>query len=289
MKAPILEVQNLAKYFTVGGSMGRQLLALFRGKQTIAALKGVSFRVDAGEILGVVGPNGAGKTTLLRILADLLEPDGGGVVFCGEKLNGGKSGFRGKIGYVSSDERSFFWRLTGRQNLEFFSRLYGIPKAVSRARIAAMLRAFGLDGKADELFRDYSTGTRKKFSLIRALLHKPLLILLDEVTNSLDPASACAVRSLAREYVCAGEGRAGIWSSHRLEEVREVCDKAIVINHGLVKFFGSVCELKAGYEQNAGYYELMQKNGGASCLLDALFGDSGRVPGWRREMNHGNC
>jgi len=268
MKAPVIEVTDLTKYFTVGGSLGKQMLSLFGVEETITALQGVSFRVEGGEILGVVGPNGAGKTTLLRILADLLEPDVGQAALSGQILGRRNPRLRGKIGYVSSDERSFFWRLTGRQNLEFFSRLYGMSKTISRERIAAMLKAFGLDSSADHLFRDYSTGTRKKFALIRALIHRPVVILLDEATNSLDPASAQSVKSLTREYVSREEGRAGIWSTHRLEEVGEVCDKAIVINRGRVKFFGSVTDLETRYDQKTGCFEGMKPSERISGSMD---------------------
>ncbi|HUW18901.1 MAG TPA: ABC transporter ATP-binding protein [Sedimentisphaerales bacterium] len=253
MAVPVVEVQDLEKYFEVVRPLYMRFLSPFASKERIRAVRAVSFAVGSGEILGVVGPNGAGKTTLLRILADLLEPDGGWVKLCGQRLSKSKCEFRSTIGYVSSDERSFFWRLSGRQNLEFFSRLYGMSRSEARGRITEMLEKFGLTKKADQLFRDYSAGTRKKFALIRALVYQPKVILLDEVTNSLDPPSARSVKSLAREYVSSGDGRAGVWSTHRLEEVGEICDKALVINRGAVKFFGSVNELKNKCGQQADY------------------------------------
>ncbi len=243
MISTIVEAQDLEKYFVVDRPLYEQFFAPFAAKKMICALKGVSFSIRSGEILGVVGPNGAGKTTLLRILANLLEADDGYVRLCGQKLNN-ECHLRANIGYVSSDERSFFWRLSGKQNLEFFARLYGIRKPAARKRIAKLLGQFALEEKAAELFRDYSTGTRKKFALIRALIHQPRILLLDEVTNSLDSPSAQSVKALVREYASAQHGCAAVWSTHRFEEIGEVCDKVLVISEGRMKFLGDANDQK---------------------------------------------
>ena len=239
MSTHILQVRHVTKRFVVERPLHKQILAPFAARQQITALKKVSFSTKSQEILGVVGPNGAGKTTLLRILADLLEPDHGSVTLCSHRLGKNQYHLRGKIGYVSSDERSFFWRLTGKQNLDFFSRLYGLSGSQAGRRIAVLLELFGLQEKATQLFRDYSSGTRKKFALIRAMLHQPTLLLLDEVTNSLDPPSAERVKSFVREYVCNADNRTGVWSTHRLEEIAEVCDKVLMIDKGMIWFYGS--------------------------------------------------
>jgi ABC-2 type transport system ATP-binding protein len=146
---------------------------------------------------------------------------------------------RSNIGYVSSDERSFFWRLTGRQNLKFFARLYGVSGPLADKRIKKLLKLFAVEERADQLFRDYSTGTRKKFALARALVHQPKVLLLDEVTNSLDSDSAQSAKSLVREYISSEHGRVGVWSTHRFEEIVEICDKVLVIDKGCVRFFGN--------------------------------------------------
>ena len=237
MSTTVLQARDIEKYFVIDRPLYKQIISPFAPKNLLYALKSVNFHVESGQILAVVGPNGAGKTTLLRILANLLEPDAGRVTLAGLPYNS-KPYIRSEIGYVSSDERSFFWRLTGRQNLEFFGRLYGINKPLARKRIKAILKLFGLENKASQLFRDYSTGTRKKFALARALLHRPKVLLLDEVTNSLDAGSARNTKSLVRSYVSDQPGRAGIWSTHRFEEIGEICDKLLIINEGRVTFFG---------------------------------------------------
>ena len=148
----------------------------------------------------------------------------------------GKNNFRirSQIGYVSSDERSFFWRLTGRENLEFFARLYGLSAGHAKRRTAVLLKQFDFENKADQLFRDYSAGMRKKVSVMRALLHEPSLLLLDEVTNSLDPGSARMVKEMVRGYVSGQKGCAAVWSTHRLEEISQICDKAVMIDSGRI-------------------------------------------------------
>jgi len=261
MAVPAVRVRGLTKFFEVQAPVHRRLVLPFvRGKQKCALLE-VGFSVDCGQILGVVGPNGAGKTTLLRILANLLKADQGMVELCGQRSDGDDCHIRHMVGYVSSDERSFFWRLTGRQNLVFFSRLYEVPRAQAGARSEEMVKLFGVADEAENLFRDYSTGTRKKFALIRALIHEPKILLLDEVTNSLDPASARDVRSLVRRYVSARKGRAAIWSTHRLEEVPAICDTVLAIEKGRVKFFGAVCDLECS---NGGIGDVASGRGGVS-------------------------
>lgn len=267
MNSHILQVRDVTKRFEVERPIHRQILSPFAGGQRITALREVSFSTKPKEILGVVGPNGAGKTTLLRILADLLQPDDGLVRLCGQELGKKRHHLRGKIGYVSSDERSFFWRLTGEQNLDFFSRLYGLSGSEAGRRITVLLRLFDLQEKAKQLFRDYSSGTRKKFALIRAMLHQPPLLLLDEVTNSLDPPSAQSVKSFVRDYVCGADNRTGVWSTHRLEEIAEICDKVLMIDKGTIWFYGSVEDFgngKAGVDR--GLLQTKNSNGKAKAF-----------------------
>jgi ABC-2 type transport system ATP-binding protein len=243
MSSIVVQAQDIEKHFVVVRSLYEHVLSPLATKKTICALKKVNFSISSGEILGVVGPNGAGKTTLLRILANLLEADGGWVKLSGRELNS-DSNVRTNIGYVSSDERSFFWRLTGRQNLEFFARLYGVNRLLAGRRIEKLIKMFAVEEKADQLFRDYSTGTRKKFALARALIHQPKVLLLDEVTNSLDANSARNAKLLIREYVSAEYSRVGVWSTHRFEEIGEICDKVLVIDKGCVRFFGNAYDFR---------------------------------------------
>ena len=243
----ILETINLTKTYRKELPFYRHIFSPFAKKQQILALDSVSISIEPGKILAVIGPNGAGKTTLLRIIANLLDADCGTVKLFDQILNGA-SNLRSNIGYVSNDERSFFWRLTGKQNLEFFAKLYGISNSAAHARIDVLLNWFDLSKKSNEPFSNYSNGTKKKFSIVRALIHQPKILLLDEVTNSLDPISSENVKILVREYVTHQKGICALWSTHRFEEVCEICDKILVLYNGQNKFFGKPFELINKFE-----------------------------------------
>jgi len=230
---PILAVSHLSKAFAVKKADWRELLGAFGKRETVYALKEVHLSVHPGQIIGIAGPNGAGKTTLMRIIADLVRPDEGTVRICGKLVKDERWEIRKWIGYASSDERSFFWRLSGRQNLEYFAQLYSLSRKDYQGWMSELLELFNVRLKADTLFRDYSAGTRKKFSLIRALLHRPRLLLLDEITNSLDPDSAQTARRIVREYVSSHQA-AALWSTHRLEEISELCDGVFMFRNGQV-------------------------------------------------------
>ncbi|MHC4758362.1 MAG: ABC transporter ATP-binding protein [Planctomycetota bacterium] len=241
----VLESVNLKKTYLRDLPLYKQILLPLSRRQKVKALDSVSICIESGQIVGVVGSNGAGKTTLLRILGDILQADGGTVNICGQMLGKNSVRIRSRIGYVSSDERSFFWRLTGRENLKFFARLYGLSASHAKRRTAVLINQFGFKNNADQLFRDYSAGMRKKVSAMRALLHEPSLLLLDEVTNSLDPSSAKMVKDMVRRYVSEQKGCAAVWSTHRLEEISQICDSVVMLDSGRIISSGFIEDLTA--------------------------------------------
>lgn len=238
----MIEVKNIEKSFKLNRSLTKQFFLFFSSCEKFYALKDISFYIEAGQILGLIGDNGSGKTTLIRIIADLLLADEGTVNLVGQDIKSNGCQIRRKIGYVSSDERSFFWRLTGKENLRFFGCLYGLPQRLLEKRIDCCLTEFDFEKESQKLFSDYSAGMRKKLSVIRALLHQPQILLLDEVTNSLDPESGEKIKSIIKEYVSAAPGRAAIWSTHRLEELNQLSDKVLKIKQGRAIFLGSVSQ-----------------------------------------------
>ena len=153
----------------------------------VRALHEVSFAASSGEVVGLLGPNGAGKSTLIRILAQLVKPTSGEVVIEGIDLRRNPLEARARVGYVAGDERSFFWRLSGLENLRFFAALYGLDRAEAERGIGRYLDLFGLSAVARQRFSSYSSGTRRLFTIIRGLIHEPDIVLMDEPTNSLDP------------------------------------------------------------------------------------------------------
>ena len=173
------------------------------------ALEGVAFELPAGASLVVLGPNGAGKTTLLRILATLLRPSGGEVKVLGCSLPGEAWKLRGRIGYLGH-EPLLYRDLSGRENLRFQARLHGIPGEASEARIEELLRAVGMDRRADERVAELSAGMRQRLSICRSVLHEPDLLLLDEPDSNLDAES----RELARALIGPGTGRTRVLVTH---------------------------------------------------------------------------
>jgi heme exporter protein A len=190
------------------------------------ALEGVDFELAAGESLVVLGPNGAGKTTLLRVLATLLRPSGGEVRVLGCSLPDEAWKLRGRIGYLGH-EPLLYRDLSGRENLRFGARLYGIDRAAAEARIEELLRAVGMERRADERVAELSAGMRQRISICRCVLHEPELLLLDEPDSNLDAEG----RELARELIGPGGGRTRVVVTHDPE--RHVPDADQVLRLGI--------------------------------------------------------
>jgi len=207
------------------------------GQRTV--LREVTFEVRGGDILALVGRNGAGKTTLLKILATLITPTDGMVLIGGEDPSRNQLRVKRMIGFVSSEERSFYWRLTGRQNLQFFASLHGINGKEGRKRIDRLLDAIGLEGKGDLRFREYSTGMKQALGIARAMLHDPPVLLLDEPTRSLSPDVARKARQLFHD-MAKREGKAILIASHNLSELEGLADHVAILHQGTIRALGDM-------------------------------------------------
>lgn len=206
------------------------------------ALDGVSFQVGAGEILGVLGPNGAGKTTLMKLLATVYLPGAGSLEVLGERLPGAEERVRKGIGVAFAEyERAFSYRLTGRQNLEYFCALYGVPRREVASRVRDVLAEVALAEKADALFATYSTGMKHRLALARALLPEPRLLILDEPTAGLDAQTTRELGERLRERAKAGT--AILYTTHRLEEAASLCDRVLVLKEGRLAAMAAPWEL----------------------------------------------
>jgi ABC-type multidrug transport system ATPase subunit len=195
------------------------------------ALDGVDLDVARGEVVVVLGRNGAGKSTLLRILGTTVLPDAGVATVAGHDVVRAARDARRQTGMVLGDERSWYWRLSGRANLEFFGALHGFDRARQRRRAVELLELVHLEDAADRRFDGYSAGMRARLSLARALLASPAVLLLDEPTSALDPVVGAELRVLIRD-LAHDEQRAVLWVTHDLEEAVAVADRVIVIEHG---------------------------------------------------------
>ena len=215
-----------------GAGFGVRVNALHKRFGGFAALRGVDLAVPWGAIVAVLGPNGAGKSTMLRILGTTVLPDSGKVEVGGHDVTREPAAARRSLGLVLGEERSWYWRLSGRHNLEFFAALHGMSRREARARAEELLRLVDLEEQADRRFDRYSSGMKARLSLARALLHEPPVLCLDEPTRTLDPVAALSFRELVS--VQAASGRAVLFTTHDLHEAAAVASRVVVMVRGRV-------------------------------------------------------
>lgn len=209
------------------------------------ALDDFSLTVDRGEIFALVGPNGAGKTTFLRVLAGLIIPASGSVRIGGFDVLSQTREARRILGFSSGEERSFYYRLTGGQNLEFFGALYGVPRRELKARISEVLDLLEITHLAQVPYRKYSLGGMKKLSLARALLSDPEVCLFDEPNNGIDPASAVKIRALIQSLSL--RGKTILVTTHNLDEAERLAHRVGIMKQGKLIACDSLAALKESY------------------------------------------
>ncbi len=236
-----IEVRNLVKRYVTKKRRG----ILKSETEVVEALRGISFVVRHGEVVGLLGPNGAGKTTTVKIIATLLIPDEGEARVEGFDVIKEATEVRKRIGIMLSVEKGFYGKLTGRENLEYFGALYGIPEKILKQRIEQLLQLLELDklGAGDRLFEEFSLGMRARLAFARALLRDPPVLLLDEPTLGLDPPTARKIRNLVKEL--ARQGKAVLYTTHNMFEAEIVCDRILLINRGRIVAEGTPDELKS--------------------------------------------
>lgn len=210
-----------------------------------AALREVSFTVREGEIFGILGANGAGKTTLLKILSTLVVPDGGTLTVAERNVVREAAAVRAMIGLCPAEERSFYFRLSGRENLRFFGRLQGLGGSTLERRITQAAERLEIADRLDTLVQAYSTGMRQRLNLARALLPEPRILIFDEPTKALDPISALRLRRFVREELVRRDGRTVVVATNQLDEAWSLCDRLLVLSGGVVVAEGTPCELEA--------------------------------------------
>jgi ABC-2 type transport system ATP-binding protein len=209
---------------------------------TVLALDGLSFRVPAGSVLGLLGPNGSGKTTTVSILSTALRPDAGRAIIGGLDVVADAARVRRMIGFAGQFA-AVDPNLTGRENLTLIGRLSRLGRAQARVRAGELLGSFGLTAAADRLVRTYSGGMRRRLDLAAALLHRPPVLFLDEPTTGLDPESRFALWDSVRELSLSGT--TVLLTTQYLEEADTLADQVVIISAGKVADTGTPAQLKA--------------------------------------------
>jgi ABC-2 type transport system ATP-binding protein len=194
------------------------------------ALRDVSFGVRSGSVTALLGPNGSGKTTLLKLISTMLLPDAGRVLVHGNDARSQPQRVRCCVGFAVASERSFFPRLTARENLDFFAAMEDVPARSRKLQIEIVLQRISLLEAADTLVMKFSAGMYQRLALARAMIKQPAVILLDEPTRSLDPGAAGSMRELIREL--SADGTTVVLASHNFEEVAAVADSVVFLNRG---------------------------------------------------------
>jgi ABC-2 type transport system ATP-binding protein len=228
----MIETRGLRKSFT--SRQGRE-------KKVVEAVRGVDLDVAEGEIFGFLGPNGAGKTTTLRMLATLIEPDGGSATIAGADLRSNQGEVRRRIGYVAQGG-STWDESTAREELVLQARLYGVHKAEAQVRAERVLGAFQLSEYADRRCKTYSGGQRRRVDIALGIIHEPKVVFLDEPTSGLDPQSRAHMWDEIRRL--RSDGMTVFITTHYLDEADALCDRLSIMDHGEIVASGTPAALK---------------------------------------------
>ncbi len=205
------------------------------------AVDHVSFKVGNGEVFGLLGPNGAGKTTTMRLLSTLLKPTSGTATVAGHDLLREPQKVRASIGVLPEDT-GLYDRLTPREHLLYYGRLHRMPEDVLKKRGDELLDIMELKDRANTKVGDFSKGMKQKVALLRAFIHDPPVLLLDEPTAGLDVMSARSIQGFVDRF--RKEGKAIMISTHNMTEAQKLCDRVAIIDHAKIVAIGTVAELQ---------------------------------------------
>ncbi|MEA2032809.1 MAG: ABC transporter ATP-binding protein [Euryarchaeota archaeon] len=243
-----IETYDLTKKFAMQKGFTEFIMHPFR-KDEITAVENVDIKIGKGELFGILGPNGAGKTTLIKLLCTLILPMEGTAYVNGYNIAEESGKVRESIGFITADERSFYWRLTGQQNLKFFASLHNFYSRDAQKRVDELLDIVGLQHRADDRFLSYSAGMKQRMAIARGLLNDPEVVFMDEPTKGLDPGAAQNLRGFIKKRIVKEQGKAVFLSTHHLGEAEQLCDRIAIIDEGEIRVIGSPEELKSALDK----------------------------------------
>lgn len=239
-----IEIQNISKSFPIQSKLIDYFKLSSINKKKVYALDKVSLNIEKEDIFGIIGPNGAGKTTLIKILSTLIPPDSGTIKIKGYDIEHNSIEIRKCVGLVTGDERSFYFRLSGRENLLFYALLHNISLEEANKRINELLAFLELNDEADLRFQTYSSGMKQRLALARALIHNPDILLFDEPTKSLDPISSHKLKEFICKELSQNLRKTIIITSHNLNEIEELCNKIAILVNGKILSSGYIKDVK---------------------------------------------
>ena len=230
------------------------------------AVDDVSFNVDKAEIFGLIGPNGAGKTTSIRMMMDIIKPDSGQINILGQRLN---ESLKNKLGYLP-EERGLYKKLSVIDSIIYLASLKGMDKHAAEKKADELLNLTGMLPNKNKKIEELSKGMSQIIQFIITIIHDPELLILDEAFSGLDPVNTDLLKHMVLDL--RGKGKAIIMSTHQMNQVEELCDRILMIDHGKAVLYGNLREIKAKYRSN-------------TVILDAE-GDIGQIPGIAEKTIH---
>jgi ABC-2 type transport system ATP-binding protein len=211
---------------------------LFRQHEAVAAIDDISFRLEAGQAVGLIGPNGSGKSTLIKLLTGILTPTSGRLTVLGERPAIGNDDLKRRYAVVLGKKNQLWWDLPARETFRLHQAIYGLPRPLFTNRLEELVAALDIGGLIDRPVRSLSLGERMKCELVTALLHKPELLMLDEPTIGLDHRSQTNLRAFLKAYL-RRSGATLLLTSHHLSDIQELTDQLLVLDRGRIAYFGA--------------------------------------------------
>jgi ABC-2 type transport system ATP-binding protein len=255
----MIQVENLVKHYA-----------------KVKAVDGVSFDVKPGEIFGLLGPNGAGKTTTIRTMMDIIKPDAGTILWKGQPVT---EAVKSHIGYLP-EERGLYQNFRLLECLTYLAALKGMPRKDARAQADRLLARVGLKEFSGRKVKELSKGMTQKAQFLAAIVHDPDLLIMDEPFQGLDPVNTELLKSILLEE--GARGKTIILSTHNMNQVEEMCNRILLINHGRSVLYGSLREIKAHHAEHAvllecdpppvhldGVLRVEQRNSAYQLILEA--------------------
>jgi ABC-2 type transport system ATP-binding protein len=236
----IIRVEELSKSFTTKERKKGEK----KRKRVVQALKGVNLDIYAGENFGLLGPNGAGKTTLIKCLTTLLLPTSGTAWVNGYNIQKQEDEVRASLGCMLMGDRGLYWKLTGRENLDYFGALYHVPRDVRKKRIEYLVDLLKLQEFSDRQVETYSSGQKMLLAFARSLINDAPILFFDEPTVTMDVPTARELRRIVRS-LNKDQGKTILYTTHLMHEAEELCERVAIIDKGEIIALGTPNELKA--------------------------------------------
>lgn len=250
----MIEIRNVVMDYPLPRRFRELPLLPFIKPKYKRALRGVNLVLNDGDRVAFLGPNGAGKTTLLKLIGGLLFPTEGSISVDGKDTVKDNDAVRASVSLVMNEERTFYWRLTGRQNLEFFGALEDMQGKALKERIDMLLELTGLKDAGTALVGTYSSGMKQRLAIARGLLTDPAVLILDEPTRALDPGAAADMNAFLVEGLNRDLRKGLLVATHRLDEAALMCNRLCVVKGGTIRRDSTLAEVKAAYADVLDFY-----------------------------------